>query len=335
MCGTSFAIPEAADAPKASGSFPDDTIVGWLTGEDLAQAEANAEGEGTAAERSLPVLLTHADTKGALFQFDPELLYQEEMRGSLPRRCAVCESPRDLWVQLIVWSPGIEGQSLGEGSLGSTPFSLDPQRFGGLSRRELLAKLPRVEGMPEPYCLPFPYYICVHCPSAEALTAKVCLAPDGSEECELGIPSLLQAELFAAMVCGPHSSQREEIRQIRKSARNDAWEALPKSVRMRIRRWYRPEHGEKFLAFVADAAYSEDRAGRAGVVLTDQRVVYRKNQALLGIALKDITTVRSRHKGSQVALEVSSWNGTAIQLMAAQSDADHLKHFLREKAESR
>ncbi len=106
------------------------------------------------------VRLGHVDDMGAFFLFRPELLYDEDFRSAFPQRCVVCGKRHHLSIHLVVWSSKL----FGRGELGAhtsysrSVFELD--KLGGVSGRELLAVLDRVENLPEPYCFPFPYYLC-------------------------------------------------------------------------------------------------------------------------------------------------------------------------------
>jgi len=335
QCGISFIIPFPPSASADSTTAPEDTIIGWLAEGPAPAAPAGAKASGRpsdatpAPRKRFAVALSDLDADGAVFRFDPEFLYDEGFRISLPRRCVVCGSRKDLLVRLVVWSRSDEGRPPSDVSPDALSFVLDLDKHPGLRDRALLTELPRVEGLPEPYCLPFPYYVCRDCPAVGAITARIRPAPGGGgDACELGISSLLDAEMFAAAVRGPDDVARQRIRTVRKGQEGNTWHRLPKLARVRIERWYHSEESERFIAYFPDADYSSAETGLAGVVVTDRRLVFRKNVALTTIALKDISRVAPMRSGAHVTLDILPTHGKIIRLQVLPSHANELQTLL-------
>jgi hypothetical protein len=56
------------------------------------------------------------------------------------------------------------------------------------------------------------------------------------------------------------------------------WAKLPETVRQRLGKWFRVMEGERFRSYFADRQISKFDHGKAGVVVTDQRIVYCRNK---------------------------------------------------------
>ena len=332
VCARSFVIPHPAASSSPDAVAPEDTIIGWLVDEpEEATVQADSAPNRSESPRHFAVRLARVDASGAQFCFHPEVLYDEDFRASLPRQCVVCGSRTGLVVHLVTWS-----RTTGEGPRVDLPYApassvLELDDFPDLYGRQLLARLPMVQGVSEPYSLPFPYYVCQYCSPVGAMVANVRPGTRRrNEECELQIPSLLQAEMFAAAIRGPDDPARHEIRKVRKGQEGDPWQRLPKFTRVRIERWFQLEESEKFIAYFPDADYSQAEVGLAGVAVTDQRLVFHKNVRLTTIALRDISGVALARSGARVTVDILPAQGKPIRLRALPADAGELQQLLND-----
>ncbi|MDY7011014.1 MAG: hypothetical protein SVV80_09725 [Planctomycetota bacterium] len=279
------------------------------------------------------VRLGHVDDMGAFFLFSPALLYDEDFRSAFPQKCAVCGKQRHLSVHLVVWASKLPGR----GEIGArTSYSrsvMELDKLGGVSGRELLAVLDPIESLPEPYCLPFPYYLCRECSPIGAVVPDVRFASDGrTHECELGIFSLKQAEEFIRIIGGPDCSALKEVREAMKKATSNPWQALPLAVRSRIKQWFTSDEGEKFVVYIADGDFSKTEAGLAGIVLTDKRLVFRKFASTVDIPLTEKISIEqaTNPKSGLLQLQISSQETKPALLAADEDIAERLRMFLRQ-----
>ncbi len=285
----------------------------------------------TSERKHYTIRLGHVDDMGAFFLFRPELLYDEDFRSAFPQRCVVCGKRRHLSIHLVVWSSKL----FGRGELGAhtsysrSVFELD--KLGGVSGRELLAVLDRVENLPEPYCFPFPYYLCQECSPSGAVVPDVRFVADGrTHECELGIFSLKQAEEFIRIVCGPESPVLKQVREAVKKDRSDPWRALPLAVRSRIKQWFNMEEGEKFVVYIPDGDFTKTEAGLAGIAMTDKRLMFRKFAAKVEIPLTESITIESVTVKGRPQLQISSRGIKPALLVADDATAERLRVSLRQ-----
>lgn len=279
----------------------------------------------------VPIRLDHVDTMGAFFLFDSDLLYDEDFRTSFPQRCILCGTPRSLSVYLVVWSSKLSDRAKKDrGMQERAPAVRKLDDLGGLTGKDLLKVLGRVEHMPEPYCLPFPYYVCQSCSPLGAVVTDVHDSSDGMKEvCELGISSVPQAEQFVRHTAGTDSEVYRKLREVRQKAHGDAWLMLPLGVRNRIKQWFDQHEDERFVAYIPDADFAKAEAGTGGLVLTDQRLIYHKALANVEFPLTEDVHLEPKEKGSRLLIEISSPSAPRTVRLAAQPTyLDQLRSLL-------
>lgn len=317
-------------------SVLEDNVMSWLNEDEPAAAppldhpapRQPARPEDPPPAANLPIRLGHMDDMGVFLLFEPSLLYQEEFRAAFPQRCIICNSHEHLLVHRVVWSNKLPARGKFGMRESYSPAVHSLSRLGRPTGRQLLAKLEKVESMPQPFCLPFPYYVCRGCSAVGAVVTDV-RNTGGHEECELGIFSLRVAQDLVRIWCGEDCPAYGQIHQALRESRGDTWRALPMAVRTRIRQWYRPLEGEHFLGYVADGDFAKTEAGLAGLVLTDQRVVCRKYASLVELPLSEQLTVRLHTKDGQLQLNISGKSGKTANLAASNAVSSRLRTMLQ------
>jgi len=68
---------------------------------------------------------------------------------------------------------------------------------------------------------------------------------------------------------------------------DEQWRALPEKVRGRLGAWCMLQKTEKFLCYLPDTDFSKHDAGLAGIVVTDQCIVYCKHHRRGSVALDE------------------------------------------------
>ena len=278
------------------------------------------------------IRLGHVDEMGAFFLFSPDLLYEEDFRSAFPQRCVVCGKRHHLSVHLVVWTSKLPGR----GEIGArtsysrSVFELD--KLGGVSGRELLAALDPIENLPEPYCFPFPYYLCRECSPIGAVVPDVRFTADGhTHEFELGIFSLKRAEDFIRIVGGTECPALKQIREAVRKDSSDPWRALPLAIRSRIKQWFTLADGEKFAVYIPDGEFAKTEAGLAGIVLTDKRMVFRKFASKVEIPLTENISIErgTAKKSGKPQLRISSRATKPALLVADDAIVERLRTSLR------
>jgi hypothetical protein len=281
-------------------------------------------------QKRFQLTLDHVNNMGAFFHLDSRLLFDEDFRGVFPQRCILCGTTRALSVYLVPWPSKLpERVKQAEESAAQPKRILELDRLGNLRGVDLLRKLHRNEHLPEPYCLPMPYYVCPSCSSVGAVVTDVRTSTDGLREiCTLGISSLPEAEEFVKAACGPESEAIVRIRQARNSVQSEVWQLLPLAVRNRIKLWYKEQSGELFLAYFPDAEFAKAEAGAGGLVVTDRRLLYKK--ALVGVemSMTEQITLKGKAAGQSISLTLTCADAQTANILINPTCLEQLQKLL-------
>jgi hypothetical protein len=277
----------------------------------------------------MPVRLGHVDDMGAFFLFEPALLLNEQFRLSFPQHCVACGASHKLQVHRVVWSAMLPGRGQFGVRTSFTPavFELDKMRVK--NGPEFLSIIGPIENMPEPYCLPMPYYVCGSCSAVGAIVTDVRTTTGSAQpECELGICSLNIAEDFARITSGQDCAAIRHIRQAVSDRGGDPWRSLPLAMQSRIRKWFRADKGERFVAFIADDEFAKTEAGMAGVVITDRRLISHKFASQVDMPLNHQMTISAKAKGAMSEVHIISSGGKHSVIALAKAGLERLRRYL-------
>ncbi|NOT01347.1 MAG: hypothetical protein HOP29_12045 [Phycisphaerales bacterium] len=292
-CGQQFRI-------QTHQAIDDETILGWVMDEEspdqsvmgstsifVSPTPSAVSGATQSARPTLDdwspntppdkprVRFDRIDEMGAYFDFPTAELRQAGVRASFPYKCLHCVRTDSLEVRLIIWEDKLprqdsfHRQDLETKALGRLDQMLRTHQRRWFDQLEPMAVLP------SPYCNPFPYFVCRHCGAAGGLTCRV-IRRDGEEHCQIAISNLEIASEFYFNNGGKATIGYQRLVEAAQRQRNDRWQRLSFPVRTRIAGWYKPKDNEKFVGYFADAEFSRTEAGKAGVVLTDRRLIFKK-----------------------------------------------------------
>ncbi len=311
-CGQKYRVPasrigEHARCKKCAQRFriaavqpiDDETIFGWVMEEEQEEEPARSVMGSTSIFTPKPksvslgrrptlddwetctpassprVRLERIDDKHAYFTFPADALTHRRFRASFPHQCVRCLRRDELVVHLVIWGDKLPRKGA---------FHLrdiETKAFGAVDqllrarKRRWFDHLEPLAVLPPPYCNPFPYFVCTNCQRMDAVVAQVDRT-DEEEFCRIGIANLEIAREFYFNNGGKDTSGYRRLVKAAERQRDDRWQKLASPVRKRIATWYRPKEKERFLAYFADADFSRNEAGTAGVVLTDRRLIYKK-----------------------------------------------------------
>jgi hypothetical protein len=179
------------------------------------------------------------------------------------------------------------------------------RNLGSQTAREWIALTGVMERLPKPFNQPMPYYsIPQH--QHTSLSCSTVVLPDGSILCKVLIPDgryALDWLLRVNGVCGPEYAQLEADVAMLWS---DAWGKLSEETRRRIDVWCSFQPGEKFRHYILDADFNRIDNGLAGVVVTNQRLVFCKYHHRGQVALAEEGTLVAQVHGEFVELMVEA-----------------------------
>jgi len=318
----SVAEPEE-DARSASGTFagisPADSFVAKaLRGEEPDQPVSAAGSTGAKkapdtpqpmpeAEPSEPgarIILERIDEMGAYFEFATEQLRDANLRASFPRRCVACGCREPLNIHLVVFTDRLPARDAFRAK------ELEVRDFGQLGDyggadggADLIEQLPTLPHLPEPFNLPFPYFVCDRCSAIGEVNTHV-LRHGRVEFCQINIANLRTASEVYSNNGGGGTDNYRKLLKAADQQRHDRWRGLPLTVRNRIRQWFQPRRGERFVDYFPDEDFSKSEAGLAGLVLTNRRLIYKKYAAQREYSIGVPGEVRLIGQGKLARVEV-------------------------------
>jgi hypothetical protein len=284
-CGAKFSVPEISD----------DQILHWIgpeSKEDTVHAVPALSGasETEGANHTHPASeldrgplfggvegfhLERIDNRGALFSFPAALLENPSFRVTMPRRCLRCGATSHISVRLVIFGPNMADCATAEPDFLDSSFRLSDQEARNLPMEEILSRLPNLSRLPTPANLPMPYWICDLCsPSKMVYAQNEIPFETGQGRCRLQIQRLWRAEEFLVNVGGADSQAHRELLAAIQSHPETSWDMLSGVVQQRLRQWYAPNRGERFIAYAPDRSHTRTEDGMAGVVVSTRRLIY-------------------------------------------------------------
>ncbi|MHC4064824.1 MAG: zinc ribbon domain-containing protein [Planctomycetota bacterium] len=261
-CGERFKI-------AAADQVDDDTIYGWVTGDDPSGTGVMA-GTGIFSQptkggprsparwrrppppKSPRVHFDRIDDIGAYFEFPVEVLADPELRCSFPHCCVHCLNEKDLSVHLLIWGdklPRADALRLTEAEIRAIRklddlMKQDPEHW--------LERLDPIAMLPSPFSFAFPYFVCGQCSTIGEVICHV-LNHDGVEYCQIAISNFAVAVEFYRNNGGRGEQGYQRLIVARRQQKDDQWRRLPFAVRAKISQWFTQQEGEEFLGYYAES----------------------------------------------------------------------------------
>ncbi len=318
-CGQSFRI---LDEPP----IDDETVFGWVTEDDPGGSSVlggtGIFGSSFHESTHVPagnrwvhpppppeprVEFENLDEQGASFRFSPELLQESELRCSFPHRCVQCLGREDLEVHFVIWPEKVPAKDAALISETETRSHRTLDQLIATHGLKWFDSLERIESLPIPYSHPIAYCVCPQCSVIGAVRGRV-LQDGDAETCQLIINHPSIALDFYRNNGGRNTPGYKKLLVAARQRRDNQWKSLAVGVRVRLGEWYKPKGGETFLGYYADRDFDKAERGCAGVVLTDQRLVYKKYQALRDYPLDVAGRLDIEASRSAATVEISQHN---------------------------
>ena len=288
--GAESAAPQTSEPPAAS---PEPVAAST----SASQAEASTTitspaGESTRAsqeDENLPdeypqdlfvrttvphLVVRRCDDVGVCFAFDSSWLRHEGFRASMPVRCVFSgHTDRSrLIARPLVFQDRSELKR--PPAVDQLAREHEDHVLGDRSTRQRMRMMGELEHMPVPFNLVMPYYVS----TSYAHLFLHCEAHDRSDgvTCEVLIPDALCALDWLARVNGVCGVEYRMLERETSMLHGEQWQKLPEQVRQRINAWCKIRPREVLQLYLNDADFGRRDAGLAGLVVTDQRVVFNK-----------------------------------------------------------
>lgn len=211
---------------------------------------------------------------GVRFAFDAKWLSHEGFRASMPTRCVYSGTAEraKLIARPMVFADRARGVKTNAADISANH---DLRSLGDSSAREIMQMMGTIEGMPNPFLYPMPYYISTR----YANKVMFCMTrdrPSGGITAEVIIPDPVCALEWLSRVNGVCGPEYELLERETSLLHGDRFQELSEVCRSRIQSWCKLRPQEVFHLYLNDADFGRLDEGLAGVIVTDQRVVYCK-----------------------------------------------------------
>ena len=308
----------------------DDDIVAMLGDTDDEvdlddHVETPGDGTGTrdgtilATESPTPlpaIRLVKLDGAGAAFEFPGTFLRETAFRTAMPRTCMRCGARAHLQPHVIPFvSPMMDVQTVRALQSSGVLICCEP----GIDRFDtetMLERLPKVPNMPEPAELPMPYWMCDMC-NVEGLVDGRLIedARTGQMRCRLRIANVHRARDFFKAAGGPAEDLAHLVKRCN-ADKEKPWDLVPLTVRQRLQQWFHPEDDEHFLGYIPERSFAHTEDGRAGLVLSDKRLIYhshtRHRESKQDQPLTLLLAIA--HNRGELQIKTSNWQVKKITL---------------------
>lgn len=225
-------------------------------------------------ERIPHLVVLGVSAAGVTFAFDSAWLKHDGFRASMPVRCAFSGSTAR---EKLIARPMVFSDRSVHGSVSHESINQghENRELGDKHPRQITKMMGTLEGMAKPFCNAMPYY-CAHRYAHLHLHTQTRDRSSGGVTCEVLIPDSQTALDWLARVNGVTGPEFERLEADVSLLHGDAWKDLSDEARARIGMWCKLGPREAFRYYFNDADFGKRDEGLAGLVLTDQRVVFCK-----------------------------------------------------------
>jgi len=119
-----------------------------------------------------------------------------------------------------------------------------------------------------------------------------------------------------------HADYRRLIEE--RDLRRDPYHELSADARHRLAQWFESRGGERFVRFYPDVEFCRVEVGVAGLVLTNQRLVFRKYTVYRDYPLNAPGRMEVRRTAKHAAVDIAAEGRQSASFQLRVSDADRL-----------
>ncbi len=242
----------ASDTPKRKVEFPQDLLF--------------------AGPRPY-LIVKGVESSGVRLAFDSRWLKSKRFRASLPRRC-VQTGERD--GRKLVARPMVFKDYLQSGSIEEIKSSHEMRSIASLRTREVAKRMGTLEGVRSPFNQAMPYYSTPKMSLSDLKCDTYSRDTDDGVTCEVTIPDGSVALEWLKRVNGICGIEHELLEQSVGLTHGDVWGQLPDATRKNLEGWCKLGQQEECLGFFRDAEFSKNDEGLAGLIVTNQRLLFQK-----------------------------------------------------------
>ena len=289
---------------------------------------------GLEADASCPHLAVRkVNAAGVRFAFDARWLEHEGFRASMPLRCAFSgmTAREKLIARPIIFKDRVRGQADVDGMVAEH----ENRQIGDRTPRQIAGRMSVLEHLDSPYDRPMPYYVSARFAHL-SLHCRTRNRHDGGVTCEVTIPDAQTALEWLGRVNGVCGEDHRLLEGDASLMHGDAWQHLSDETRTRIGVWCKLGPHEVVRYFFNDADFGRQDEGLAGLVLTDQRIVFHKYHHGGEVKIDtDGAVILARPEGTFLSLTCRVGSDLSRMIKLHKKDRDRLEHALQERGRVR
>jgi len=279
-------------APSTSSSNPADrTMMG--VAEDTGAFEGVSSAVGSSSSRVYPtdfrwndhprLVVRGCSLSGVKLAFNSRWLELDAFCASMPIGC-VFSGQRDrasLCARPMIFFKYYRGPADSVRTIEST-YERHLSEYG--SALDLVRGINRLADMQPPFDHPLVYFASLR-HGDEHLQCSCLNEADGAITCEVIVPDGQVALDWLGQVNGICGREYEMLATDISRLSSEQWQTLSEACHDRLEKWCRFQSRENLQVYLRDADLDDAEDGRAGVVVTDRRVIYHKYHRLGSIPL--------------------------------------------------
>ncbi len=261
------------------------------------------------------VTLHEITDEGVTLAFSASLLENDTVRAAMPRSCLRCGATTFLATHVVGFCEEFRDATNVEKSGGIILPALRDPEIKNSAPAEILSKFNPVAGVPEPLNRVIPFWVCDLCEPGGLVFTQVIDGTDGADGlCLIRFAHLSRAMAFVSGLGGGKTAVVTGIRNALQENPETPWTRLHKETRARIQEWFVPLNKEVFVLFVPDRNYPRADNGRAGIVITSRRLLYRDHDSLYELSKGEDfrLSFETRDGTTRLALQGPRWRADAI-----------------------
>ncbi len=253
------------------------------------------------------LIVVRCDQGGVCLAFDSTCLENFGFRMSMPVRCAFSGDMerRKLFARPLAF---IDRSAARIRSTQEIDTKYTTTLLSGQSTRELLDVIGNIDALPKPFSFCVPYYGCNEF-SHSSLKCWTETRPDGGFTCFVIIPNGPAALHWLLHVNGACGIEFAKLEQDISLLDNEAWRLLGDECRRRLAVWCPFDSMEHFQLYLSDGDFGTRDKGLAGLVITDQRLVYCKYHHRGAVNLSEPATLLIRDEADFAQLAIENGHG--------------------------
>ncbi len=249
------------------------------------------------------LFIEKCDPQGVTFLFESTLLCDENFRASMPPACVFTAqtSREDLYAKPLAF---IDRSQATNQSIQSIEAEHQRRLLPDQSLKDLLPMMGVLEDLPGPFNLAMPYFVERSHLSA-SLDCHTHTRPDGNITCHITLPHHAIALEWFLRVNGMCSDDYHNLRQEIALIANSAWQKLPEASRQNIQIWCHLAPTEQMQIYISDSDMGQSDHGLAGIIITDQRMIFHKYHHEGQIPLTQKATLTAQPRTTHYTLSLN------------------------------